>query len=70
MGNYNFKGENNNHSKLTDKQVNEIFKAVEAKTSSYRKIGAEYSVSHSQVYKIYNGKTRTYLDLHKSKKHI
>ena len=66
MKNYDFTGEKNNYCKLSDEQVKEIFIEAKAKKSTYREIAKKYSISHSQVYKIYNSKTRKYLDLHRS----
>jgi predicted XRE-type DNA-binding protein len=58
MGNYNFKGENNNYCKLKNKDVELIREIAERKNLSYRKIAALFNVSHAHVFKIVKGKTR------------
>ena len=58
MKNYNFKGEKNNYSKLSDGEVKQIRELAERKNLTYRKIASMFGVTHSHVYKIVKGKTR------------
>lgn len=56
--NCNFKGQNNNNSKLTDKQIQEIRTQWATGSWTFRSLGARYGVSHAHIYKIIKGKTR------------
>ena len=58
MGNYNFKGENNNYCKLKDKDVELIRAMANLKETSYRKLASLFGVSHAHIFKIVKGKTR------------
>jgi hypothetical protein len=58
MGKYNFAGEKNNNCKLTDDQVDKIHAIAKSKSKTYRQIALMFNVSHAQVYKIVNGKSR------------
>ena len=58
MANYNFKGENNNYCKLSDKDVELIREMVKNTNITYRKLGQIFGVSHAHIYKVVKHKTR------------
>jgi DNA-binding Lrp family transcriptional regulator len=58
MGNYNFKGENNNYCKLSDKDVGLIREMAKNTNITYRKLANIFGVSHAHIYKVVKGKTR------------
>ena len=56
--NYDFKGEKNNNSKLSDTQISQIKKEWETNNWTLRSLAARYGVTHGHIHKIVNGKTR------------